>query len=196
MPSVFAGIDFAVPPDILAKQLIGAFFSYRGAGGIIVETEAYDETDPASHSFCGKTHRNAVMFGPPATLYVYRSYGIHWCVNFVCRPANHGAAVLIRAIEPTEGIELMQARRRLSDIRLLCAGPGRICQALGITGQENGLPIDSAACSFKPPSQTFDIVSGPRIGISKATEKPWRFGMSCSSFLSRPFPKYPIVHEI
>lgn len=183
------GIDFLQASDIVAQQLIGSFFSFKGVGGIIVETEAYDQTDPASHSFCGPTSRNAVMFGPPEVIYVYRSYGIHWCFNFVCGKAGHGSAVLIRAIEPVEGIDIMRKRRKLTDIRLLCAGPGRACQALDITQKENGLPLSSETCVLKPATEPVDIVTGPRIGISKATDIPWRFGLANSPFLSRPFPK-------
>ncbi|MCZ4053297.1 DNA-3-methyladenine glycosylase [Oxalobacter sp. OxGP1] len=193
MTHVFGGIDFSVPPETLAQRLIGTFFSYRGTGGIIVETEAYDENDPASHSFCGPTTRNAVMFGPPGHLYVYRSYGIHWCVNFVCRQSGHGAAVLIRAIEPIEGIPLMQKRRNMTDIRLLCAGPGRLCQALGITKNENGLSLDSAFCHLEPAPRHLTIVSGPRIGISRAKETPWRFGLAGSPFLSKTFSRRPVT---
>ena len=182
-------IDFLQTSDIVAQQLIGSFFSYRGVGGIIVETEAYDQTDPASHSFCGPTERNAIMFGPPEAIYVYRSYGIHWCFNFVCGEENHGSAVLIRAIEPTVGIDTMKKRRNMSDVRLLCAGPGRVCQALGITHRENGLSLSSEECLFKAGTAPVDIVSGPRIGISKAVDVPWRFGLAGSRFLSRPFPK-------
>lgn len=176
------GIDFLQASDIVAQQLIGSFFSFKGVGGIIVETEAYDQTDPASHSFCGPTSRNAVMFGPPEAIYVYRSYGIHWCFNFVCGKAGHGSAVLIRAIEPVEGIDIMRKRRKLTDIRLLCAGPGRVCQALDITQKENGLPLSSEKCVLKPGTEPVDIVTGPRIGISKATDVPWRFGLAHSPF--------------
>lgn len=183
------GIDFLQASDIVAQQLIGSFFSYRGVGGIIVETEAYDQADPASHSFCGPTERNAIMFGPPEAIYVYRSYGIHWCFNFVCGKENHGSAVLIRAIEPTTGIDTMKERRNMSEVRLLCAGPGRVSQALGITHRENGLQLNSQECILKPKSAPVDIVAGPRIGISKAADIPWRYGLAGSRFLSRPFPK-------
>lgn len=183
------GIDFLASSEAVAQQLIGSLFLYRGIGGIIVETEAYDQTDPASHSFCGPTNRNAVMFGPPGVIYVYRSYGIHWCFNFVCREENHGSAVLVRAIEPVEGIDTMRERRRLSDIRLLCSGPGRVCQALGISREENGLSLHSESCFLKPCTKPVKIIAGPRIGISKATEIPWRFGLADSPYLSKPFPK-------
>lgn len=188
MPQTEA-INFLQPSDLVAQELIGSFFSYQGVGGIIVETEAYDQTDPASHSFCGPTGRNTIMFGPPDAIYVYRSYGIHWCFNFVCGEENHGSAVLIRAIEPTTGIETMKERRNMSDIRLLCAGPGRVSQALGITDRENGLLLSSAECILLPRNIPVDIVAGPRIGITKAADVPWRFGLAGSRFLSRPFPK-------
>ena len=189
MPMRSEKIDFLQASDIVAQQLIGSFFSHCGIGGIIVETEAYDQTDPASHSFCGPTERNAIMFGPPETIYVYRSYGIHWCFNFVCGKENHGSAVLIRAIEPTAGIDTMKERRNMQDVRLLCAGPGRVCQALGITHRENGLSLHSKECILEPKNAPIDIVAGPRIGISKAVDVPWRYGLAGSRFLSRPFPK-------
>ena len=129
----------------VAPDLIGATLLFNGVGGIIVEVEAYHHTDPAAHSFRGPTERNAVMFGPPGYIYVYRSYGIHWCVNFVCEAKGSASAVLIRALEPTHGIPTMRRRRGLSDIRLLCAGPGRVCEALAITGAHNGLALDQPA---------------------------------------------------
>src|SRR3954451_16738997 len=126
----------------VAPELIGATLLFRGVGGIIVEVEAYHHTDPAAHSYGGQTQRNAVMFGPGGVAYGYRSYGIHWCVNFVCEPAGSASAVLIRALEPTEGIAAMQRRRRTKDVRLLCSGPGRLTEALGITHAQNGLALD------------------------------------------------------
>jgi DNA-3-methyladenine glycosylase len=158
-----------------------------GVGGIIVETEAYDREDPASHTFSGPTPRNAVMFGPPGRAYVYLSYGIHWCLNFVCREAGHGAGVLIRALEPTMGIARMIERRRLEDPRLLCAGPGRLGQALGVTHELNGCRLDRPPFELTAASGRVRIVTGPRIGISKAVDHPWRFGLSGSRYLSRPF---------
>ena len=158
-----------------------------GVGGLIVETEAYDAQEPASHTFSGRTPRNAVMFGPPGRAYVYLSYGIHWCLNFVCRESGHGAGVLIRALEPTAGIARMIDRRRLEDPRILCAGPGRLAQALGVTHELNGARIDRLPFSLRPASARVRVVCGPRIGISKAVERRWRYGLAGSRYLSRPF---------
>lgn len=180
-------IDFSQDAPAVARQLIGATFLADGVGGIIVETEAYDQTEPASHSYAGQTPRNRAMFGEPAHLYVYRSYGIHWCVNFTCRESGHGAAVLIRAIEPTQGIAVMKARRHNENPRLLCAGPGRLCQALGITREMDGAALSSPRFSLSPAAGNVRIISGARIGISKATDLPWRFGLAGSAYLSRPF---------
>jgi DNA-3-methyladenine glycosylase len=182
-------IDFSAPADEVAQRLIGALFLVDGVGGRIVETEAYDREDPASHSHCGPTPRNAVMFGPPGHAYVYRSYGLHWCLNFVCRESGHGAGVLIRALEPTEGIAVMQQRRGLDDLRLLCSGPGRVGQALGITLAHSGLPLDAPPFQLQPAARAPQLVSGPRIGISKAVDVPWRFGLAGCRFVSRPFPQ-------
>jgi len=179
--------DFMGDSHEVARALIGAVLLIDGVGGRIVETEAYDREDPASHSFSGPTARNASMFGPPGRAYVYRSYGIHWCLNFVCREAGHGAGVLIRAIEPTEGIAQMQERRGLHDLRLLCAGPGRVGQALGITHDMNGCRLDRKPFQVLGPSRPVEVVAGPRIGISKAMDVPWRFGEAGSRFLSRAF---------
>lgn len=182
-----AGIDFTADSATVASRLIGALLLVDGVGGRIVETEAYDREDPASHSHAGPTARNASMFGPPGHAYVYRSYGLHWCLNLVCREAGHGAGVLIRALEPLQGLEVMRERRGMSDDRLLCAGPGRVGQALGITRAHDGLPLDSPPFCVLPPRGQVPVVCGPRIGISRAMDVPWRFGWRGSRFLSRPF---------
>lgn len=180
-------IDFTRDSPQVARGLIGMTLLVGGVGGIIVETEAYDAKDPASHSFSGPTPRNAVMFGPPGRAYVYLSYGIHWCLNFVCREAGHGAGVLIRALEPTTGIALMMDRRRQEDVRILCSGPGRLAQALGVTRELNGARISRPPFSLRPANTRARIVCGPRIGLSKAIERRWRFGLADSRYLSRPF---------
>jgi len=171
----------------LAPELIGATLLVDGVGGVIVELEAYDNEDPAAHGYRGRTERNRSMFGPPGHAYVYRSYGIHWCLNFVCREEGHGAGVLIRAIEPLHDIEVMRERRGLQDLRLLCSGPGRVGQALGITRELNGARLDRPPFKVLAATEAHEIVAGPRIGISKAIEVPWRFGLAGSRFLSRAF---------
>jgi DNA-3-methyladenine glycosylase len=173
----------------VAHEVIGATVLIGGVGGVIVEVEAYSHEDPASHSFRGKTVRNATMFGPPGHAYVYLSYGIHWCMNFVCGLDPRGSAVLIRAIEPTIGLKTMQERRRTADPRLLCAGPGRLCQALGVTRAFDGAPLDRPPLQLIARTRAPRIAVGPRIGISQAVEKPWRFGVAGSPFLSKPFPR-------
>ena len=170
----------------MAADLIGWSVFVGGVGGRIVETEAYDHEDPASHSFPGPTARNAVMFGAPAHAYVYRIYGLHWCLNLVCGEAP-GGAVLIRALEPTAGLEVMAGRRGTAAVRALCSGPGKLCQALAVTRAHNGLPLDHAPLELRPGGAA-GIITGPRIGITKAAEVPWRFGEAGSRFLSRPFP--------
>ncbi len=170
----------------LARALIGALLLVDGVGGRIVETEAYDAADPASHAFRGPTPRNAPMFGPAGCAYVYRIYGAHWCLNLV-GGLELGAAVLIRALEPTHGLEVMRERRGVQDVRRLCSGPGKLCQALAITGAESGLPLDRPPFSFEAPPQSAILAEGPRIGLTKAVEVPWRFGLLGSPFLSRPF---------
>ncbi len=171
----------------VAPDLIGATFLFDGVGGIIIEVEAYHQTDPAAHSFNGRTERNAIMFGPPGFAYVYRSYGIHWCVNFVCEPERSASAILIRALEPTHGIARMRRRRGITDERLLCAGPGRLCQALGITHAQNGQRLDRAPFELRAPEIRPEVTRGSRIGISKAVDLPWRYGVKGSKFLSKPF---------
>ncbi len=171
----------------VAPELIGATLLVDGVGGIIVELEAYHHTDPAAHSYIGRTERNAVMFGPAGYAYVYRSYGIHWCLNFACEGDGSASAVLIRAIEPTEGLAAMRRRRGLTDERALCSGPGKLCAALGVTHKHNGLALDRAPFELRARSETPEIVTGPRIGITKAVEKPWRYGLKGSRFLSKPF---------
>jgi DNA-3-methyladenine glycosylase len=178
---------FAGDVVTVARALIGARLEVDGVGGTIVETEAYHHEDPASHSFNGPTLRNAAMFGPPGHAYVYRSYGIHWCLNFVCEGEGSGSAVLLRAIEPDLGIEAMRERRGLTDVRLLCAGPGRLTQALDVTGAMDGLMLDAEPFALSAATRPVEIVAGPRIGISRAVDLPWRFGAADSRFLSRPF---------
>jgi DNA-3-methyladenine glycosylase len=176
---------FARSVHEVAPDLIGATFLFDGVGGTIVEVEAYDHEDPAAHGFRGPTPRNAVMFGPPGFAYVYRSYGIHWCVNFVCEDVGVASAVLVRALEPTHGLDVMRERRGLDDERLLCAGPGRLCQALGITGSHDGLPLDREPFALAAREGEVDVVAGPRIGISKAVDYPWRYALAGSRYLSR-----------
>lgn len=178
---------FARSVHAVAPDLIGATLLLDGVGGRIVEVEAYHHTDPAAHSYGGRTERNAVMFGAPGYAYVYRSYGLHWCLNFVCEEEGSASAVLIRALEPTDGIAAMRRRRGVAEKRLLCAGPGRLCQALGITREHDGAALDRPPFLLRAREQPVDIVSGPRIGISKAVDKPWRYGLAGSRFLSRPF---------
>ena len=188
MPRRLKPADFAGDAPDVARALIGAVLLVDGVGGRIVETEAYDRADPASHTYAGPTPRNKAMFGPPGRAYVYRSYGIHWCLNFVCREEGHGAGVLIRAIEPLHGIEVMCERRGLHDVRLLCAGPGRVGQALAIEHDFNGHRLDHKPFEVIAADRACDVAVGPRIGISKAADVPWRFGLAGSPFLSRRFP--------
>ncbi|GGH07350.1 putative 3-methyladenine DNA glycosylase [Alsobacter metallidurans] len=177
---------FARDAETVARALIGATLLVDGVGGVIVETEAYDREDPASHSFRGETPRNGAMFGPPGRAYVYRSYGMHWCFNVVCGPGPTGAAVLLRAIEPAAGLDAMRERRGLSDARLLCAGPGRLCQALGVTRAHDGLPLSAPPFRLLASDGPTAVLAGPRIGITKGVETPWRFALAGSRFLSRP----------
>ena len=177
---------FARSVHEVAPELIGATLLVDGVGGVIVEVEAYDQEDPASHGFRGRTPRNAAMFGPPGHAYVYRSYGIHWCVNLVCDVAGRAEAALIRALEPTQGLDAMRARRGVDDVRALCSGPGKLCQALAITGEHDGLPLDRAPFELRARDEEPEIAVGPRIGITQAAALPWRYGRAGSRFLSRP----------
>ncbi len=177
---------FQRPVPEVARDLIGTTLLVDGVGGIVVETEAYDRDDPASHSVRGPNRRNASMFGPAGHAYVYRSYGMHWCLNVVCGHAPSGSAVLIRALEPTMGLEAMQQRRGVPELRQLCGGPGRLCQALGITGALDGCPLDAPPFVMTPRLGPVDVVAGRRIGITRGVETPWRFGVPRSPFLSRP----------
>ncbi len=178
---------FARSVHKVAPDLIGATLLVNGVGGVIVEVEAYHHTDPAAHSFNGPTPRNMVMFGPPGFLYVYRSYGIHWCMNFVCEKEGSASAVLVRAIEPTFGIAAMRRRRGLHDERNLCSGPGKVCEALGVSDKLNGKAPDAPPLEIYARIKKPDIVTGVRIGISKAIEMPWRYGLRGSRFMSKPF---------
>ena len=179
---------FARSVHQVAPDLIGVTFHCDGVGGVIVEVEAYDHEDPAAHGYRGRTPRNASMFGPPGHAYVYRSYGIHWCVNFVCEDEGSASAVLIRALEPTHGIDRMWDRRGVADdVRALCSGPGKLTQALGITGEQDGLPLDRAPFELRPREGEAEIVRGPRIGITKAVDEQWRYGLADSDFFSRRF---------
>jgi len=173
----------------IAPALIGVTLLVDGVGGRIVEVEAYDHEDPASHGFRGRTERNASMFGPPGHAYVYRSYGIHWCLNFVCEDEGVANAVLVRALEPTHGLDAMRERRGLDDQRLLCRGPGRLCQALGVTRDHDGLALDRPPFELLAAESPVEVVSGPRIGITRAAELPWRYAEAGSRFLSRALPR-------
>ncbi len=177
-------------PHEVAPELIGAELYVDGVGGVIVEVEAYDHEDPAGHGYRNRrTARNASMFLGGGHAYVYRSYGIHWCLNVVCGVEDVAGAVLLRALEPVAGLEEMRVRRGVADPRLLCSGPGRLCQALGVTREHDGLPFDRPPFELRPRRAEPELVRGPRIGITKAVELPWRYGLAGSRFLSRPFPR-------
>jgi DNA-3-methyladenine glycosylase len=178
---------FARPVHEVAPELIGATLLLDGVGGRIVEVEAYDQDDPASHSFRGRTARTASMFGPAGHAYVYRSYGIHWCLNLVCGVEGRAEAALVRALEPTNGLEAMRERRGLEAPRALCSGPGKLCQALGITRVHDGLSLDEPPFELLARESEPPLAIGPRIGITRAVEQPWRYGHAGSPFLSRRF---------
>jgi DNA-3-methyladenine glycosylase len=180
---------FARSVHEVAPELIGATLLVDGIGGTIVEVEAYDQEDPASHGYGGPTARNAAMFGPPGHAYVYRSYGIHWCLNLVCEAEGRASAVLLRALEPTDGLDAMRARRGLENVRLLCAGPGRLCEALGVTRDHDALPLDEPPFALAPRAADPEILAVPRIGITRAADLPWRYVAAGSPFLSRPVPR-------
>jgi DNA-3-methyladenine glycosylase len=186
----------ALPADLfarsvhdLAPELIGATLLFDGVGGRIVEVEAYDHEDPASHGYRGRTARNASMFGPPGHAYVYRSYGIHWCLNLVCEAVGVANAILVRALEPTHGLAVMRERRGLEDPRLFCSGPGRLCQALGITREHDGLALDRPPFELFERERPVEVLAGPRIGITRAAELPWRYVEAGSRFVSRASPR-------
>lgn len=185
MPNPLPAAFFRRPAEIVARGLIGVTLLVDGVGGMIVETEAYDRDDPASHSYRGQTARNAAMFGPSGHAYVYRSYGIHWCLNVV---TQSGSAVLLRALVPTEGLDIMRARRGVADAKALCSGPGRLCQALHVTGALDGWTLDRPPFAMLEPTEAAAIAIGRRIGITKGVEAPWRFGLAGSPFLSRKLP--------
>ena len=183
-PSFYARPVLEVAPD-----LVGCVVSHAGTSGVIVETEAYHDSEPASHAFVGLTQRNAILFGPPGRAYVYRSYGIHALLNAVCEPEGIGAGVLIRALEPLEGIDLMRDRRGLQKLESLCSGPGKLTQALDVELVDNGcdLAVGPVVFSARPRAwRDVEIVVDKRIGITKAAELPWRFCAAGSRFLSRP----------
>jgi DNA-3-methyladenine glycosylase len=172
----------------VAPDLVGATLHCDGHGGTIVEVEAYAVGDAASHGFKGRTPSRESMFGPPGRAYVYRSYGVHWCLNAVCGDEGSPEAVLIRALEPLSGIGAMARRRGLDEPRLLCSGPGRLTQALGITGAHDGLPLDRAPFELRACPREVEILAGPRIGLTVAVDEPWRYVAAGSRYLSRPAP--------
>jgi DNA-3-methyladenine glycosylase len=175
----------------VARELIGCELAVGETAGVIVETEAYDATDPACHAYIGRTARNEVLFGPPGNAYVYLSYGIHSLLNAVAEPEGSAAAVLIRALEPTEGIDLMRERRARDEIGQLCSGPGKLTEALGVGLMLNGAPLDEPPFQINAPAGAWDgaeIVTDRRIGITKAADLPWRYCARDSRYVSRPWP--------
>lgn len=185
LPTPLPADYFRRDSETVARALIGVELLIDGVGGRIVETEAYAAHDPAAHSFRGPTPRTAAMFGPPGHAYVYLNYGIHWCLNFVCGD-HDGSGVLIRALEPLHGIERMAERRGTGDLRMLCAGPGRLGQALAVSPALYGLPLDHPPFALRSRAAVPDILAGPRIGVSAGQDMPWRFVEAGSRFLSRP----------
>jgi DNA-3-methyladenine glycosylase len=177
---------FARSVHEVAPDLIGATLLVDGVGGTLVEVEAYDHEDPAAHGYRGRTARNASMFGPPGHAYVYRSYGIHWCLNLVCEEEGAASAVLLRALEPRQGLDVMRARRGLDDDRLLCAGPGRLCQALAVSGEHDGLALDEPPFRLEARNADVEVACGLRVGITRAADRPWRYAAAGSQYLSRP----------
>jgi DNA-3-methyladenine glycosylase len=180
---------FARSVHLVAPDLVGTTLLVDGVGGTIVEVEAYDHEDPASHGFRGRTARNAAMFGSPGQSYVYRAYGIHWCLNLVCEDEGTAAAVLLRALEPTQGLDCMRARRRTDDLRLLCAGPGRLCEALGVSREQDGLALDEPPFELRHRTSSVEVKAAARIGITRAADRPWRYVLAGSRFLSRAVPR-------
>jgi DNA-3-methyladenine glycosylase len=191
MSAVLGPDFFERSVHVVARDLIGCTLLHGGCGGVIVETESYERDDPACHAYVGRTARNEVLFGPPGRAYVYLSYGIHSLLNAVAEPDGDAAAVLIRALEPTAGIAAMRRRRRREPIEELCSGPGKLTEALGVSLSDNGASLDSAPFAVlarEPQWSGVEVVAGPRIGISKAIERPWRFSAAGSRFVSRPWP--------
>ena len=194
-PAVAERLDvafFARSVHTVARELIGCRLFYEGRGGTIAETESYERDEPACHAYVGLTPRTATIFGPPGNAYVYLSYGIHTMLNAVCEPDGTAAAVLIRALEPTRGIETMRERRARNEPRELCSGPGKLTEALAIGLDLNGDPLSAPPFELHPPAAEWrgvEVATGPRIGITKATELPWRFAAAGSPFLSRPLPR-------
>lgn len=176
----------------MARDLIGATLTYRGVGGVVVEAESYERDDPACHAYVGRTRRNEVLFGPPGRAYVYLSYGIHSLVNLVCEPDGSAAAVLIRALEPTQGIAEMRRLRGAERLEELCSGPGKLTQALGVGLELNGAAFNRDGLELQAwggPGRRPEVVTGPRVGITKAVDRPWRFCAAGSPFVSRPRPR-------
>ena len=182
---------FARSVHDVARDLLGCALLFDGVGGVIVETESYAEDDPACHAYRGPTARNAPLFGPPGRAYLYRSYGSHNLLNAVAEPDGQAAAVLIRALEPRWGIERMHRRRRRRELRELCSGPGKLTEAIGVDMRQNAASLLDAPFTIAGPVPRWEdvgIAVGPRIGISRATERPWRFCAAGSSYASRPPP--------